>query len=131
MSTTSTTTPSTTRTPSITRASSTWIVFEVGEGAIVIILLAVAGIYCLRNKRPRNMHAMMHVDNDEPIKAEIATPIPEEVVCVVCQDAHPTHIISPCMHKCVFQDCGEQLQRAQPICPVCRGDIVSVDRVYE
>ena len=49
--------------------------------------------------------------------------------CVVCMDAPKTHILVPCFHKCLCEECAERI----PVgghCPVCRAVVISKGRVY-
>jgi hypothetical protein len=49
--------------------------------------------------------------------------------CVICMDAEKTHILVPCGHQCVCHQCADVVLGGG-ICPVCRGDVRSVVKVY-
>lgn len=46
--------------------------------------------------------------------------------CVVCLSADSTHIMIPCGHRCMCQDCSSQISKMQNRCPICRRDVISV-----
>ena len=51
--------------------------------------------------------------------------------CVVCMEGIPNQLVRPCNHLSLCGGCACRIQRQQPArCPVCRGDIASVERVF-
>lgn len=46
--------------------------------------------------------------------------------CVVCLSADSTHIMIPCGHRCMCQDCSSQIGKMHNRCPICRRDVISV-----
>ena len=63
--------------------------------------------------------------------APAAQPQAEEALCVVCMDAPKNHFIRPCMHMCTCEACTQQLQeQGAQSCPVCRGPIEGMERVF-
>jgi hypothetical protein len=51
--------------------------------------------------------------------------------CVVCMEGIPNRLVRPCNHLSLCGGCARRIQRQQPSrCPVCRGDIASVERVF-
>jgi len=63
--------------------------------------------------------------------APAAQPHAEEALCVVCMDAPKDHLIRPCMHMCTCEACTHQLlQQGAQSCPVCRGPIEGIERVF-
>ena len=63
--------------------------------------------------------------------APAAQPQAEEALCVVCMDAPKNHLIRPCMHMCTCEACTQQLQeQGAQSCPVCRGPIEGIERVF-
>lgn len=55
----------------------------------------------------------------------------EEDECVVCMENRRTHIITPCGHFCICQDCTTALQDgSQKHCPLCMIDIKEIYRVF-
>ena len=58
-------------------------------------------------------------------------PEAEGALCVVCMDAPKDHLIRPCMHMCTCEACTRQLlQQGAQSCPVCRGPIEGIERVF-
>jgi len=51
--------------------------------------------------------------------------------CVICTDNETTHIVVPCGHKCLCEDCSKSFPMQMMKCPMCRVDIGSVIRVFE
>lgn len=49
--------------------------------------------------------------------------------CVVCNDKSPTHVIVPCFHMCLCQDCVSPIEKTGN-CPICRGEIKSINKVF-
>lgn len=64
---------------------------------------------------PKNKNVNPHTESEED---------PE---CVICIDAPPTYIIAPCGHKCVCEVCARKIE----MCPLCRGEVENVFKVYE
>jgi hypothetical protein len=59
-------------------------------------------------------------------------PHPDETMCVVCFDAPKDHIIVPCYHLCVCEECANQLtQMDEPTCPICRTAILQTNKVFQ
>jgi len=57
---------------------------------------------------------------------------PQEVKeCVICTDNETTHIVIPCGHKCLCEECSKSFPMQMMKCPMCRVDIESVIRVFE
>ena len=58
---------------------------------------------------------------------------PKEVegLCVVCMDVSKSHAVLPCMHMCTCEACTQQLvEQGAQSCPVCRGPIERIERVF-
>lgn len=54
--------------------------------------------------------------------------------CTICldEDAPKTHVVIPCGHKIACADCSARLlQQPQRVCPICRGSMESMLRVYD
>ncbi|CCW64944.1 unnamed protein product [Phytomonas sp. EM1] len=47
----------------------------------------------------------------------------EEGLCVICLMNSKDTAVMPCRHMCMCKDCGEQLLKHKPVCPVCRAPI--------
>lgn len=105
-------------------------------------------------ERLRAFHARMVANGDEQAGAAAAAAAAmagsgataasdddEEALCVICLDAPKTHLLLPCGHKCVCAGCapdyapndGDGWQRVgpPPQCPMCRGAVSWVARVWE
>jgi hypothetical protein len=66
-----------------------------------------------------------------PPAAPAPQPGAEETQCVVCFDAPKNHVLVPCMHMCVCEECAERLVSFKPPrCPVCRATIEQTARVF-
>jgi len=52
----------------------------------------------------------------------------DEKLCVVCLSNHKSHIITPCMHFCLCQDCAHSGRIDK--CPMCRKRVRQISRVY-
>ena len=50
--------------------------------------------------------------------------------CVVCHDVTAIIAVVPCGHVCLYTTCSENCINDSNLCPLCRGDIQSVLRVY-
>jgi hypothetical protein len=57
-------------------------------------------------------------------------PDAEETLCVVCFDAPKQYAMLPCLHMCACEACAQQLMQLRHRCPVCRGRIERVGRVF-
>eukprot|EP00796_Vickermania_ingenoplastis_P013473 gene13473-9281_t len=47
----------------------------------------------------------------------------EDVLCVICLTNLKDTSVMPCRHMCLCKECGEELLRHKPVCPVCRAPI--------
>lgn len=47
----------------------------------------------------------------------------EDGLCVICLTNPKDTAVMPCRHMCMCKECGEQLLRHKPVCPVCRAPI--------
>jgi hypothetical protein len=55
----------------------------------------------------------------------------EETLCVVCVDAPKQYAMLPCLHMCACGPCAQRLLELDPArCPVCRGPIERIGRVF-
>ena len=53
--------------------------------------------------------------------------------CVICQDNVSIMAVIPCGHLCLCNECSEVCmggQNGQRTCPICRGNMQSVLRIY-
>lgn len=50
--------------------------------------------------------------------------------CSICLNAAKTHVLTPCGHKCMCDQCARAFCAGSQ-CPICRGRVQSVVRVYE
>ena len=64
----------------------------------------------------------------------------ERSLCVVCLEAERTHLVSPCGHRCLCEECsvdfkplddGWQRAGRAPECPLCRESIERVVKVWD
>lgn len=47
----------------------------------------------------------------------------EDGLCVICITNPKDTAVMPCRHMCMCKDCGEELLKHKPVCPVCRAPI--------
>jgi hypothetical protein len=70
----------------------------------------------------------------QQVQAELGSGAPqpdEDDQCVVCMDAAKDRAVRPCMHVCVCETCARLLMiENAPRCPVCRGPIEHIERVF-
>ena len=50
-------------------------------------------------------------------------------ICIVCQSNNINTVIVPCMHSCLCSSCANGIL-VKPICPICRTDILEINRIY-
>lgn len=55
----------------------------------------------------------------------------KEASCVACMSGRRAFAMVPCGHRCLCAECGEKIIAGQQACPICRGPISGVLRVYE
>jgi len=68
---------------------------------------------------------------DDNSREENSTQIsPPDMLCSVCVDAPADYIVVPCGHQCGCETCLTSL-RATSGCPICRGSISNIIRVYK
>lgn len=46
--------------------------------------------------------------------------------CCVCQTTEKTHAPSPCFHMCLCEGCSRRVKK----CPLCRSEVVTMQRIY-
>ncbi|EPY28406.1 hypothetical protein STCU_00043 [Strigomonas culicis] len=47
----------------------------------------------------------------------------EDDLCVICLTNEKDTAVMPCRHMCMCKECGEELLKHKPVCPVCRAPI--------
>jgi len=52
----------------------------------------------------------------------------EDDTCVVCMEKPKTHLLVPCGHKCLCEDCSKKDLKD---CPICRKAILQTLKVYQ
>eukprot|EP01084_Bolivina_argentea_P065457 119313_1 len=50
--------------------------------------------------------------------------------CTICLDKPSDYIIIPCGHQCGCKECLTKLQDTNSKCPICRGEIQLIQKVY-
>jgi hypothetical protein len=50
--------------------------------------------------------------------------------CCVCLDARVDHLVAPCNHLCACGTCAATLMAMGAQCPICRGAMTGVERVF-
>ena len=51
--------------------------------------------------------------------------------CSICLTAAKTHVLTPCGHKCMCEQCARSFRTEYSQCPICRSRVQSVMRVYD
>ena len=54
--------------------------------------------------------------------------------CVLCLDRRPVMLVVPCGHRCICEECMPMLMRKvkkQRECPLCRGPVKVLQRVFD
>lgn len=75
----------------------------------------------VRSRKPDYL-SLGRVTHARPVNMEVF--VSQE--CVVCLDAAPQCVFSPCGHQCCCRDCGDAV-RASPLgCPLCRAGILDL-----
>lgn len=65
-------------------------------------------------------------------RAVLAAEAADAIRCAICLDKEKTVVVVPCGHKCMCVACAKQLQASlAPRCPLCRGALERITRVFE
>jgi len=70
----------------------------------------------------------------EKVRQEVSALTPTEVgdsECCVCMEANKTHILIPCAHLCVCENCAKTIMMTTKECPVCRAVSQQVYKVFQ
>lgn len=81
-------------------------------------------------KRKRSLHATMESMSPETRSRITLDNDSNQNTCVVCQDEVSIMAVVPCGHLCLCNRCSEVCMSDQSRCPVCRGNMQSVLRIY-
>ena len=55
---------------------------------------------------------------------------PESEECVVCLEGPKHWMFRTCNHRCVCEACAKALRTSNAPCPICRGVVTGIERVY-
>ena len=55
----------------------------------------------------------------------------EKKLCVVCMEADKNAIFLPCGHISCCMACAQSVKNSTKKCPVCRGTIQSINKVFQ
>ena len=55
--------------------------------------------------------------------------VAESNECAVCM-GHKDHILIPCGHVCVCEQCANSIMASSKQCPVCRSTVMHICKVY-
>jgi len=106
--------------------------------ALGALLFASACTLCASAARFLNTRSRLRAINAlcEPLQdandtsAPIASGVDDADLCVICFNQPRTHTVLPCGHYCLCNTDAQTLLRQGYRCPVCRGPIASVQRIY-
>ncbi|XP_046678583.1 E3 ubiquitin ligase Rnf157-like [Homalodisca vitripennis] len=72
-------------------------------------------------------------DVEEGVVPVAADPLSFPQICAVCLSQRSTHMVAPCGHMCLCDDCANALPRyqANPHCPLCKNPTVGAFRVFK
>lgn len=79
---------------------------------------------------PDAVHARICATVRAPIAVVSRTSGVSSQMCAVCLSEPASHIVTPCGHQCGCKQCLETLKQSTGICPICRGRIGSIIRVF-
>eukprot|EP00633_Aureoumbra_lagunensis_P009877 CAMPEP_0197323796 /NCGR_PEP_ID=MMETSP0891-20130614/70736_1 /TAXON_ID=44058 ORGANISM="Aureoumbra lagunensis, Strain CCMP1510" /NCGR_SAMPLE_ID=MMETSP0891 /ASSEMBLY_ACC=CAM_ASM_000534 /LENGTH=461 /DNA_ID=CAMNT_0042816515 /DNA_START=575 /DNA_END=1960 /DNA_ORIENTATION=- len=63
-------------------------------------------------------------------KLKLEHKVDDEILCAICNDNERSIVLQPCSHLAVCASCAEKISEKSKECPLCRGPIESVLRVY-
>ena len=69
---------------------------------------------------PEKFDSMRHFEKKEKRDAE----------CVVCLDKPKDHLIMPCMHMCLCEECAQDFGDPKASCPICGKKVKKVARIF-
>lgn len=64
------------------------------------------------------------------LEAERCRPSVLSASCSICLDQDASTVFQPCGHLCACEGCAMMVYEAQGKCPICRADILSLNRIY-
>ncbi|CAF0830315.1 unnamed protein product [Rotaria sordida] len=65
--------------------------------------------------------------DDDDINKKNHEELRKKLECVICLSAEKSYLILPCYHFCCCSTCIKKIQNQ---CPICRGHIVSAQRIF-
>ena len=54
----------------------------------------------------------------------------DDRLCVVCYGSEKAIMLRPCNHVCLCIECSKSIRQLNGLCPICRGQFTSEERVY-
>lgn len=78
----------------------------------------ITAILDIKDKSRLNNNDNDSINNDS---------ISEDYKCIICLDNKKSHLLVPCNHLCLCDNCSSINMKS---CPICRSDITSVVKVY-
>jgi len=61
--------------------------------------------------------------------AELERKLAESNECAVCM-GHKNHVLIPCGHVCVCEQCASNIMASSKQCPMCRSAVIHICKVY-
>jgi hypothetical protein len=99
--------------------------------AMVISTCIVGFFWCQANMQPQPAIVVKKVPVPEIIREIKGKDVPTEDMekaCAICFDNVKNCVVLPCAHMCMCGACATSY--AAPTCPVCRGKVESIIRVF-
>ena len=94
-----------------------------------VILFALVFIYAVV-KYPKIIQQLAELQKERVIEKIVKIEEDEETLCVVCLTEQKCMLIRPCNHICLCLECSNLLKSKVNECPLCRGRIEHIERVY-
>jgi len=91
-------------------------------------------IRCLELRHKFRPAILELVPELEKVRQQVSALTPAQVEdreCCVCMEANKTHILIPCAHLCVCENCANTIMTTTKECPVCRAVSQQVYRVFQ
>ena len=82
----------------------------------------------IENKKTKKRIELSHIE--EKLKKDLSL-FENADKCPICLDGIKNHIIIPCGHKCLCEECSYLIKNNNKDCPICNNKVESIYKVYE